>query len=46
MLQDIDKNVNIDHMEKVLMSEGLDKFAEPFKSLLKLIATKRGELKK
>ncbi len=45
VLQEIDKQVDIDHMEKVLMEEGLSKFAEPFKKLLKLIASKRAALK-
>jgi hypothetical protein len=36
--------VNLDHMEEVLMSEGLKKFADPQKALLALIAQKRGAL--
>jgi len=44
VLQEIDKQVDLDHMEKVLMEEGLKKFADPFKSLLKLIASKRAAL--
>ena len=46
VLQEIDKNVDLDHMEKVLMEEGIKKFADPFKSLLKLIASKRAALHK
>lgn len=44
VLDDIDRHVNIDHMEQVLMEEGLKKFADPQKALLKLIAQKRKEL--
>jgi transaldolase len=46
VLQEIDKQVDLDHMEKVLMEEGIKKFADPFKSLLKLIASKRAALQK
>jgi transaldolase len=45
-LQEIDKQVDLDKMEKVLMEEGLKKFADPFKALLKLIASKRAALHK
>ncbi len=44
MLADIDKKVNIEHLEKTLMTEGIKKFADPQKALLKLIAEKRGSL--
>lgn len=41
VLADIDQKVNIQHLEETLMSEGLAKFADPQKALLKLIAEKR-----
>lgn len=41
VLADIDAKVNFEHLETTLMSEGLAKFADPFKSLLKTIAGKR-----
>jgi transaldolase len=46
VVQEIDKLVDINHMEKVLMEEGLKKFADPQKALLKLIAAKRAAMKK
>jgi transaldolase len=45
VLAEIDKALDLDHMEKILMSEGVQKFADPQKALLKLIATKRAALK-
>ena len=42
VLADIDKKVDFAKLEQVLMDEGLAKFADPFKALLALIATKRG----
>lgn len=44
ILADIDAKVNMQHLEKTLMEEGLEKFADPFKKLLKLIGEKRGSL--
>jgi transaldolase len=44
VLAEIDQKVSVQHMEETLMREGLAKFADPQKALLKLIATKRGEL--
>ncbi|MBS0202476.1 MAG: transaldolase [Planctomycetes bacterium] len=41
ILQDIDRNVDFAKLESVLMEEGLAKFADPFKSLLAVIASKR-----
>lgn len=41
VLADIDKKVDFAKLEQVLMDEGLAKFADPFKALLELIATKR-----
>lgn len=41
VLADIDQKVNFQHLEETLMNEGLAKFADPFKSLLKLIHEKR-----
>jgi transaldolase len=45
VLADFDKFVDLDHMEKTLMEEGVKKFADPQKALLKQIAQKRGLLK-
>jgi transaldolase len=44
LLDEIDKKVNQQHLEDTLMSEGTAKFSEPFKALLKLIASKRTAL--
>ena len=44
VLADIDRLVDIDHLERTLMDEGLKKFADPQKALLALIAQKRAEL--
>jgi transaldolase len=44
VLAEIDKKVSIQHMEETLMREGLAKFADPQKALLKLIAQKREQL--
>ena len=41
VLDEIDKKVSVQHMEETLMREGLAKFADPQKALLKLIAQKR-----
>jgi transaldolase len=41
VLDDIDRKVDFAKLETVLMDEGLAKFADPFKSLLALIASKR-----
>ena len=41
MLAEIDREVNIEHLEATLMSEGIKKFADPQKALLALIAQKR-----
>lgn len=41
VLNDIDRLVDWNHLETTLMSEGIKKFADPQKSLLKLIAEKR-----
>ncbi|MBS0265934.1 MAG: transaldolase [Planctomycetes bacterium] len=45
VLADIDRHVDFIKMEEVLMEEGLKKFADPQKALLKLIAEKRQALK-
>jgi transaldolase len=45
VLADIDAKVDMAKLEKTLMDEGLTKFADPQKALLKLIAAKRAELK-
>ena len=44
VLADIDAKVDIAKLEEVLMAEGLAKFADPQKGLLKLIAQKRETL--
>lgn len=41
VLAEIDQKVDFAKLETVLMDEGLAKFADPFKSLLQLIASKR-----
>lgn len=41
VLDEIDRLVSIEHMESTLMGEGIKKFADPQKALLKLIAEKR-----
>jgi transaldolase len=46
VLDEIDRLVSIEHMEETLMSEGIKKFADPQKALLKLIAEKRGAVTK
>jgi transaldolase len=45
VLEEIDKKVDMAKLEETLMSEGLAKFADPQKSLIKLIASKRAQLK-
>src|SRR5207245_2706353 len=44
VLADFDMLVDLDKMEKVLMEEGIKKFADPQKALLALIAEKRKSL--
>lgn len=44
VLADIDAKVDFAKMEEVLMSEGIQKFADPQKALLKLIGDKRKSL--
>jgi transaldolase len=44
VLAEIDREVDIAHMEAVLMAEGVKKFADPQKALLALIAEKRRKL--
>jgi transaldolase len=44
VLAEIEKKVNLQHMEDVLMAEGIKKFADPQKALLALIADKRKQL--
>jgi transaldolase len=44
VLDEIANKLNIEHLEATLMSEGVKKFADPQKALLKLIAEKRGRL--
>lgn len=44
VLAEIDKHVVMQKLEETLMTEGLAKFADPFKALLKLIAEKRKSL--
>jgi transaldolase len=44
VLDEIDQKVDVQHMEQVLMEEGVHKFTEPQKALLALIANKRKAL--
>jgi transaldolase len=44
VLKDIDAKVDMRKLEETLMEEGLKKFADPQKALLKLIADKRKQL--
>jgi transaldolase len=44
VLAEIDAKVDMQHLEQVLMQEGVAKFADPQKALLKLIADKRQAL--
>ncbi len=44
VLAEIDAKVDMAHLEATLMEEGLKKFADPQKALLKLIAAKRASL--
>jgi transaldolase len=44
VLDEIAREVDIHKMENALMTEGVDKFAEPHKALIKLIADKRKSL--
>jgi transaldolase len=44
VLAEIDAKVDMKHLEETLMREGLEKFADPQKALLKLIAEKRAGL--
>jgi len=41
VLDEIDKKVDMQKLEEALMREGIEKFAEPQKALLKLIASRR-----
>ena len=40
---EIDRTVDMQRLEEVLMQEGLAKFADPFKALVKLIGEKRAK---
>ncbi len=44
VLDEIDRRVDFVHLEETLMAEGIAKFADPQKALLKLIAEKRAAL--
>jgi transaldolase len=46
VLSEIDRLVDLQKLEDVLMAEGIKKFADPQKALLTLIANKRRELAK
>jgi transaldolase len=46
VLDEIEQKVDWRHLEDTLMSEGVQKFADPQKALLALIATKRKQLAK
>lgn len=43
VLAEIDRTVDMQRLEEVLMQEGLAKFADPFKALVKLIGEKRAK---
>ncbi|MBO0697466.1 MAG: transaldolase [Zavarzinella sp.] len=45
VLDEIHRKVDIGRLEEVLMREGLAKFADPMKALIKLIASKRKEVR-
>ncbi len=44
VLKEIDEKVDFEHLEMTLMEEGLKKFADPQKALIKLIGEKRAAL--
>ena len=44
ILEEIDRHVDMAHLERTLMEEGLAKFADPQKALIALIGRKREEL--
>lgn len=44
VLREIDQRVDVTHLEETLMTEGIQKFADPQKALLALIAEKRKQL--
>jgi len=44
ILDELDAQTDMEHLERVLMEEGIKKFADPQKALLKLIADKRAVL--
>jgi transaldolase len=44
LIREIDSKVDFERMEQVLMEEGLKKFADPGKALIKLIGEKRAAL--
>lgn len=45
VLDEIDRRVDMKQLEEALMQEGLEKFADPQKALIKLIGEKRAALK-
>jgi transaldolase len=45
VIEEIARKVNMAKLEEVLMAEGLVKFADPQKALIKLVASKRAALK-
>ena len=44
MLAEIDRVVDIDQLERDLMAEGLEKFADPQKKLIQLVKDKVADL--
>jgi transaldolase len=44
VLAEIDEKVDFDRLERVLMEEGIAKFADPQKALLRLLAERRAAL--
>jgi transaldolase len=45
VVREIEEKVDMNELEETLMREGISKFADPQKALLKLIAAKRAQLK-
>ncbi|TWT78289.1 Transaldolase [Posidoniimonas polymericola] len=44
VLAEIDREVDFEHLERILMEEGLKKFADPQRALLELVESRRADL--
>jgi len=44
ILDEIDRGIDMEHLERTLMDEGIAKFANPHKALLELIAQRRAKV--